>query len=130
MVNYRRLKMNESCSQAPQPLTLECVEAAAQMWTLHSLQNQTYFACENPAKTKYSYNICTMLGERRMRWADVVQMLYKCFVFAGELVAPWALHWSVCHLRSVLDIVQCLNWLLRRFEAHFNPKKLTVTEID
>ena len=24
-----------------------------------------------------------MLEQRRRRWADVVQMLYKCFVFAG-----------------------------------------------
>ena len=29
------------------------------------------------------YNICTMLDLRRRRWADVVQMFYKCFVFAG-----------------------------------------------
>ena len=33
--------------------------------------------------TKHLYNICTMLDQRRRRWADVVQMLYKCFVFAG-----------------------------------------------
>ena len=26
-----------------------------------------------------------MLNQRRRRWADVVQMLYTCFVFAGEL---------------------------------------------
>ena len=25
-----------------------------------------------------------MLDQRRRRWADVVQMLYKCFVFAGN----------------------------------------------
>ena len=37
-----------------------------------------------PANTKHLYNICTMLDQRRRRWADVVQMLYKCFVFAGE----------------------------------------------
>ena len=36
-----------------------------------------------PANTKHLYNICTMLDQRRRRWADVVQMLYKCFVFAG-----------------------------------------------
>ena len=29
------------------------------------------------------YNICTMLKQRRRRWADVVQMLYRCLVFAG-----------------------------------------------
>ena len=35
------------------------------------------------ANTKHLYNICTFLAQRRIRWADVVQMLYKCFVFAG-----------------------------------------------
>ena len=30
------------------------------------------------------YNICTMLDQRRRRWADMVQMLYKCFVYAGN----------------------------------------------
>ena len=28
-----------------------------------------------------------MLGQRRRRWADFVQILYKCFVFAG--LAQW-----------------------------------------
>ena len=32
---------------------------------------------------KHLYTICTMLDQRRRRWADVVQMLYKCFVSAG-----------------------------------------------
>ena len=36
-----------------------------------------------PLTTKHLYNICAMLDQRRRRWADVVQMLYKCFVFAG-----------------------------------------------
>ena len=35
------------------------------------------------ANTKHLYNICTMLVQRRRRWADVVQILYKCFVFTG-----------------------------------------------
>ena len=30
----------------------------------------------------YLYDICTMLDQRRRRWDDVIQMLYKCFVFA------------------------------------------------
>ena len=38
---------------------------------------------EFPANTKHLYNIYTMLDQRRRRWADVVWMLYKCFVFAG-----------------------------------------------
>ena len=25
-----------------------------------------------------------MLEQRRIRWADVIQMLYKCFAFAGN----------------------------------------------
>ena len=37
-----------------------------------------------PVKTKHLYNICTMLDQRRRRWTDVVQMLYKCCVFAGS----------------------------------------------
>ena len=41
-------------------------------------------AAFNPVNTKYLYNICTMLGQSRRRWADIVQMLYKCFVFAGN----------------------------------------------
>ena len=36
-----------------------------------------------PANAKHLYKICTMLEQRRRRWSDVVQMLYKCFVFAG-----------------------------------------------
>ena len=35
-----------------------------------------------PVNTKRLYNICTMLEQRRRRWADVVQILYKCFVLA------------------------------------------------
>ena len=40
-----------------------------------------------PVNTKHLYNICTMLDQRRRRWAGVVQMLYKCFEFAaGTLI--------------------------------------------
>ena len=39
----------------------------------------------NQANTKHLYSICKMLGQRRRRWTDVVQMLYKCFVFAGYI---------------------------------------------
>ena len=38
----------------------------------------------HPAITKHLYNIYTMLGQRRRRWADVVWMIYKCFVFARQ----------------------------------------------
>ena len=39
-----------------------------------------------PANKKHLYNICKVLDQRRRRWADVVQMLYKCFVFAGMFI--------------------------------------------
>ena len=32
-----------------------------------------------------------MLAQRRRRWADVVQMLYKCFVFAGVILMRYKL---------------------------------------
>ena len=35
--------------------------------------------------TKHLYNICTMLDQRRRRCAGVVQMLYRCFVFAQHV---------------------------------------------
>ena len=38
----------------------------------------------DPAITKRLYNIFTMLDQRRRLWANVVQMLYTCFVFARE----------------------------------------------
>ena len=46
------------------------------------LQHRNYMAYPSKHKTLNLYNICTVLGQRRRRWADAVQMLYKCFVFA------------------------------------------------
>ena len=42
-----------------------------------------YISKHYPVNTKQLNNISTMLDQRQRRWADVVQMLYKCFVFAG-----------------------------------------------
>ena len=39
-----------------------------------------------PASTKHLYNTCTMLDQRRRRWADAVQLLYKYFLLAGNRV--------------------------------------------
>ena len=36
-----------------------------------------------PANTKHLYNICTTSGQRLRRWPNIVQILDKCFVFAG-----------------------------------------------
>ena len=35
------------------------------------------------ANTIYLYNICTTSAKRLGRWSNIVQMLYKCSVFAG-----------------------------------------------
>ena len=35
----------------------------------------------DPANTKHLYKICTMSAQRLRRWSNIVQMLYKCFVF-------------------------------------------------
>ena len=48
-----------------------------------------------PVNAKHLYNICTMLDQRRRRWADVVQMLYKCFVITRYL-ANW--EWRICRM--------------------------------
>ena len=35
-----------------------------------------------PANMKHLYNICTTSSERLRGWSNIVQMLYKSFVFA------------------------------------------------
>ena len=42
-----------------------------------------FFTFGTPANTQHFYNICKPSDQRLRRWAVVVQMLYKCFVFAG-----------------------------------------------
>ena len=37
-----------------------------------------------PVNTTHLYSICTMLDQRRRRLADVVLILYKCFVLTGR----------------------------------------------
>ena len=51
-----------------------------------------------PVDTKHLYNICTMLDQRRRRWADVVQMLYRFFVLAGLALDKDLTQWF-CNVR-------------------------------
>ena len=46
-----------------------------------------------PVNTNHLHNICIMLGQRRRRWADFVQMLYKCFVFSEVLTHLYIIMW-------------------------------------
>ena len=48
----------------------------------NALQLQLGEKIAYPANTKHLYNICTTSAQRR-RWSNIVQMLYKCFVFTG-----------------------------------------------
>ena len=54
-------------------------------WHLYVLNLLTISSPYNDSsKRKHLYNICSMMDQRRRRWDDVVQMLYKCFVFVGD----------------------------------------------
>ena len=48
------------------------------------------------------YNIYTMLDQRGRRWADVVEMLYKCLVFAGMDV------WNIIKWHMNIYIYNCV----------------------
>ena len=61
----------------------------------------------NPVNTKHLYNICTMLDQRRRRWADVVQMLYKCFASAGKVI-------------NITGVIVFTNWCVHPVNR-FNP---------
>ena len=37
------------------------------------------------AKTKHLCNICTTSAQRLRCWSNIVQVLYKCFVFTGSV---------------------------------------------
>ena len=62
----------------------------------------------NPVNAKHLYNICTMLDQRRRRWADVVQMLYKYFVFAEKTII-FILSTGIWHFEKWLNL-NSLSW--------------------
>ena len=49
---------------------------------LFALEKQRWsgYIHDIPANTKHLYNICTTSAQH---WSNIVQMVYKCFVFAG-----------------------------------------------
>ena len=51
-----------------------------------------------PADTKHLYNICTTSAQRLRRWPNVVQMLYKCFAFAGVAPVSDGVNWCLTSL--------------------------------
>ena len=49
-----------------------------------SFRNIQKLGSQQPANTKHLYTICTKSAQRLRRWSNIVQMLYKCFVFTGQ----------------------------------------------
>ena len=56
----------------------------------------------SPVNTKHFYNICIMSVQRRRRWADVIQMLGKCFMFTGISLSLCGSWWRT-HIPLFLD---------------------------
>ena len=56
-----------------------------------------------PANTKKLYNSYRMLDQRRRRLADVVYMLYNCFVFTGlqPIRGPYYVHTGTYKSKSI-----------------------------
>ena len=77
--------------------------------TCGRLSDRTPQRTRNPANTKHLYNIRTMLDQRRRRWADVVQMLYKCFVFVGKALITYLSLRSTLHLREKYPRIRDLH---------------------
>ena len=49
------------------------------------LSTSPAISAEEQTQHNLLYNIYTVLDQRRRRWANVVWILYKCFVFTGDI---------------------------------------------
>ena len=68
----------------------------------------------HPVSTKHLYDISTMSDQRRRRWTDIVQMLYKYFVFAGHSLPArlGSCQWQCYNIQALTNndaLTQC--WL-------------------
>ena len=78
-----------NCNSPPVTFSWLCMVSLLRALSAQLLEILTLYLsnCLNiAANTNHLYDICTMLDQRRRRWADVVEMLYDCFVFAGMLI--------------------------------------------
>ena len=89
-------------SELPQSQTKVVPGFSCVICLWHCWHNQLVYPSRSlvgiPVITKHLYNICTMLVQRRRRWADIGQMFYKCFVFAGygpAITQPWSIVYSM-----------------------------------
>ena len=78
-----------------------------------------------PVSTNHFYNTCTMLDQCRRRWADAVQMLYKCFVFAYLALEHYRRRCP--KINSAYDVLCSLGGfgVLAVLDAHYNINLIT-----
>ena len=57
------------------------------------------------ANTKHLYNICTTPAQCPRRWPNIVQMLYKCFVFAGSPIIPETWMPDIEHVNKSVSLI-------------------------
>ena len=70
--------------------------------------------------------MCTMLDQRRRRWGDVALMLYKCFVFAIQLLIEEEIavltKKNVCgatyYFHSSLQLIRVIIIISRHFKKY------------
>ena len=59
---------------------------AANLHHFLDICNRWHAFTGNQENTKHLDTICTMSAQRLRRWSNIVQMVYKGFVFAGKMV--------------------------------------------
>ena len=70
--------------------------------------------CDFQVNTKDLYNNCTMFDQRLRRWSNIVQLLYKCFVFTGFTINSSShadligIIWRMIFVRYICQLFSCL----------------------
>ena len=60
----------------------------------------------NPANTKHLNTICTTSAQCLQRYSNIVQMLYSCFVFTGNLLCLLHVYpWLIDGIKNMTDFV-------------------------
>ena len=75
-----------------------------------------------PANTKHLYNICTTSAQRLRHWSNIVQMLYKYFVFTG--VIRFIILNNIIYLNIIYDTVERNNEIQLITDEHELTKRL------
>ena len=85
-VNLGSRSESGSCGAARSwPRTIAVHWFRSRSWPINSSGSRSISSgCSAvPANTKYLYTICILSAQRLRRWSNIVQMVYKYFVFTG-----------------------------------------------